>query len=90
MSVFRPSRFLKEIPRQFLDTVPFNQKIDSDFTKKINPDDLLGSTIDHRVFGRGCVTGLRHEGKVPVLTIDFNEHGTKQVLWEMNNFKVRR
>ncbi len=90
MSVFRPSRFLKEIPRQFLDTVPFNQKIDSDFTKKINPDDLLGSTIDHRVFGRGCVTGLRHEGKFPVLTIDFDEHGTKQVLWEMNNFKVRR
>lgn len=33
-NLFRPSRFLKEIPKQFLDTVQFNQKFDSDFTKK--------------------------------------------------------
>ena len=87
---FRPSRFLKEIPSEYVDMVYFGQRFDSESTNEIDVDDLLGSTVNHRVFGEGCVIGTRHEGKIPILKVDFLKHGTKQVLWETDKIKVQR
>lgn len=77
-SYHRPSRFLKEIPKQFIEDVRFRTRVTptvsySDNTSKFR----IGQEVHHRIFGDGVVLDFEGSGEETKVKVRFSEIGTK-------------
>ena len=97
----RPSRFIKEIPCDFLEEVrlsskaPVHKKVSSAksfSTKKSNIKGIaenngyrLGQLVDHKKFGAGVIINFEGEGERSRVHVQFKKVGTKWLLMSMAN-----
>lgn len=91
----RPSRFLQEIPEQFIESLrPVTQKYQSNISqapKLSNVSDCgyaLGQTVNHAKFGQGVVLGMEGSGANTRIQVRFREQGTKWLVLAYANLQV--
>lgn len=79
----RPSRFLKELPAQFIDEVRTKMRFNpgnasAGVTAKINESGFqLGQTVMHPKFGQGTILAMEGSGAHLRVQVRFVEHDTK-------------
>ncbi|OGT37610.1 MAG: DNA helicase II [Gammaproteobacteria bacterium RIFCSPHIGHO2_12_FULL_38_14] len=78
----RPSRFLHEIPEEFIDQIRFRTKVSKvshTNTFYAEPDSpfRIGQTVTHRIFGEGVVLEIEGDGEQAKVRVRFKEAGTK-------------
>lgn len=79
----RPSRFLKEIPSQYIDEVRFRTKVSrpASMTSAYEGASAckfrIGEDVHHRIFGDGTVLALEGDGDDMKVTVRFLKVGTK-------------
>lgn len=84
----KPSRFLREIPRELLRSEAMTNKFQSSTVSRgILPKDisavdsnggfLLGQMVCHRDFGEGVITGFEGQGEYLLIKIKFKIYGVK-------------
>ncbi len=88
---YRPSRFLDEIPAEFLQKA----KLDSDnesasfdtstipFDSEEELEDLPGKLVRHKKFGEGTVVDANIEHSCTIIRIDFEDVGEKLLVMEL-------
>ncbi len=82
----RPSRFLKNIPAEFLDQVRLKAKVShsqptTSFKNQDVPDGLrMGQTVTHHQFGQGTVLQYEGRGEHARIQVRFERVGTKWLI----------
>ncbi len=81
----RPSRFLGEIPREFLEEVRLKAKVSVPHASKMMSEhsDIglrIGQQVTHRQFGTGIVLQCEGRGEHARVQVRFENHGTKWLI----------
>ncbi len=85
----RPSRFLKEIPQEFLDEVRLNASISRPVTAarraiasvEVPGTELrLGQRVHHELFGEGVVLNSEGQGAQARVQVNFDKEGSKWLM----------
>ena len=86
---YRPSRFVREIPRDYVEFVD-HSKIES-----VNPTvhqdelrDLLGKEVQHAKFGNGIVLKTEEGGEYCLVKVNFYASGEKLLVWDQANLQI--
>lgn len=91
----RPSRFLHEIPKAYLDPIrplspPRPQARTTASTQPFNESGLcLGQTVDHPKFGQGILLSIEGGGAHTRVQVKFSEHGSKWLTLAYANLTVQ-
>lgn len=98
-----PSRFLKEIPLEYVETNDKNKEmtkkdvIVKEFTRretkapdlKYNKDDVkVGSKVRHKLWGVGTVVQLKDKGKDTEIVVAFEDKGLKKLILSIAPIEV--
>ncbi len=92
---FYRSRFLREIPSQYLEEVTLDG-ITSAKNQRQSPNDrsrikdvyaLQGERIHHQAFGEGKVLKIASKGKFPIIKVNFYNGGTKILVWDPDKIR---
>ena len=83
-----PSRFLREIPTELVDSrgsagqpgSPAKRVRDREVLEFEGEEFRVGNAVLHTKFGQGMITELRGSGENAEATVEFREHGRKQLL----------
>lgn len=74
----RPSRFIREIPSEFIDEVRSKIKPTTGFKMVQNDTGLeLGKNVNHAKFGSGVVLAVEGSGPSARVQVKFKQHGVK-------------
>lgn len=82
----RPSRFLTEIPAEFITEVRFKTKVSKPRAthhfslKPSNSPFNIGQEVRHRIFGEGTVINCEGDGEEAKITVRFKNVGTKVLI----------
>ncbi|MGE0383919.1 MAG: DNA helicase II [Gammaproteobacteria bacterium] len=77
----RPSRFLRELPRERLAEVRLGGDVMADGVAEDGPDRLrLGQRVLHARFGEGVVLDIEGDGEHAVVQVNFQDSGTKRLI----------
>ncbi len=86
------SRFLEEIPAQFVEGTTFDEEDDDVLGAFEAPSDVpglaVGAWVRHAAFGTGLVEGLSGSGINARATVRFARHGTKLLLLQYAKLEV--
>ena len=87
------SRFVKEIPEELLDQPSYQIKKESRISLKTqntnsNINISRGSTVEHKVFGRGKVLNVEGMGENSKITILFVNNVTKKFIFKYANLRI--
>ncbi len=86
---YRPSRFVGEIPRDYVEFVD-HSKIESVTTPAHEDElvDLLGKEVQHVKFGNGVVLNTEEGGEYCLVKVKFYTSGEKLLVWDQANLQV--
>ena len=86
---YRPSRFVAEIPRDYVEFV-VHSKIESVTTPAHQDElrDLLGKEVQHVKFGNGIVLNAEEGGEYCLVKVKFYTSGEKLLVWDQANLQV--
>ncbi|MXP67650.1 DNA helicase II [Pantoea sp. Aalb] len=74
----RPSRFINELPIEYIEEVNLRTKsIYKNQIQSINKDFVLGQRINHVKFGEGIIINFAGSGKHSQIQVAFQNHGIK-------------
>ena len=89
-----PSRFIKEIPNDYLEFIRPKQSYRSSFFGASASDNIdsgtpfnLGDIVRHKVFGEGVVLSIEGQGNASRIQINFNSEGTKWLITAYANLE---
>ena len=89
-----PSRFIKEIPNDYLEFIRPKQSYRSSFFGASVSDNIdsgtpfnLGDIVRHKVFGEGVVLSIEGQGNASRIQINFNSEGTKWLITAYANLE---
>lgn len=87
----RPSRFLHEIPAEYVDEIRFKTKITKarhtqdddvfpDYNNPVSPAFRAGQKVYHKIFGEGVVIDCESDGEKTKVKVKFAKVGVKQLM----------
>ena len=89
-----PSRFLNEIPNDYLEFIRPKQSYRSSFFGASASDNIdsgtpfnLGDIVRHKIFGEGVVLSIEGQGNASRIQINFNSEGTKWLVTAYANLE---
>ncbi len=93
---YKPSRFLKEIPGEFMQFVnrEFKQPVADSEEVAPSPepehdiDQLIGKTVRHQSFGEGVIISVQVEKSYTLVTVNFKQEGEKLLLLDEAFFEI--
>ena len=98
----RPSRFIQEIPDELLQEVRLNASVSrpvtssrfNDNSSLFSNDDVtgtglkLGQRVMHSKFGEGVVLNFEGSGAKAIVTVNFDDEGTKMLVASLANLQA--
>jgi DNA helicase-2/ATP-dependent DNA helicase PcrA len=92
----KASRFLREVPANFLNEVrlgssisrPVSVKPSASLTPETHNSGLkLGQTVTHKKFGEGVIINMEGQGSDAKIHVKFSRHGNKWLIYQYANLE---
>lgn len=91
-----PSRFIREIPKEYLQEVRLNTMITrpSSYAPSYAQDDALaigltlGQPVFHEIFGEGTVLNVEGQGANARIQVNFDTEGSKWLVMQYANLQA--
>ena len=91
-----PSRFIREIPKEYLQEVRLNTMITrpSSYASSFAQDDaqaiglVLGQSVFHEIFGEGTVLNVEGQGANARIQVNFDTEGSKWLVMQYANLQA--
>lgn len=87
---FKTSRFLKEIPPEYIQRIGYTEaesEISAKISENQNSHNILGKNVYHQKFGTGWIIDVDDREETTLVSINFEKEGMKTLVLELANLQ---